>query len=145
LVGKCFDDAFARQGFAAREIVTRWQEIVGEEIATHAEPMKMQWPHQFDNDTAGPATLVLRVEGPAAIEIQHLSGLVIERVNQFLGWQAVDRLALRQAPLKRRKPRTPRPTIDPEAAERVAATLTSVTDEPLRAALGRLGAAVKRM
>ena len=44
--------------------------------------------------------LVLRVEGPAAVEIQHQSGLVIERVNRFFGWRAVDRLALRQAPLR---------------------------------------------
>ena len=53
------------------------------------------------------------------------------------------RLALRQAPLKHRgKPAAPRP--DPEAAERVAATLTEVGDDSLRMALGRLGAAVKR-
>ena len=49
-----------------------------------------------------PGTLVLRVEGPAAIEIQHLTGVILERVNRFFGWQAVDRLAIRQAPLSRR-------------------------------------------
>ena len=31
LVGKTMSDALARQGFAAAEIVTRWQDIVGEE------------------------------------------------------------------------------------------------------------------
>ena len=33
----------------------------------------MQWPRQRDDEDGEPATLVLRVEGPAAIEIQHLS------------------------------------------------------------------------
>ena len=42
-----------------------------------------------------PGTLVLRVEGPAAIEIQHLAEVILERVNRFFGWQAVGRIALR--------------------------------------------------
>ena len=78
-----------------------------------------------------PATLVLRVEGPAAIEIQHLSGLIIERVNRFFGWQAIDRLALRQAPLTRRGKPKSRPPLDPAAAERIAGGLTGITDESL--------------
>ena len=145
LIGRPLADAFKRQGFASREIVTRWPEIAGAEIAAHAEPVRMQWQRQPGTDQNEPATLVLRVDGPAAIEIQHLSGLIIERVNRFFGWQAIDRLALRQAPLMRR-PKSRRATaIDPAAAERVAGTLTGVTDESLRAALGRLGAAVKRL
>ena len=39
-------DAFERQGFASCEIVTHWEEIVGAEIAAHAEPIRMQWPRQ---------------------------------------------------------------------------------------------------
>ena len=54
-----------------------------------------------DGEPAEPATLVLRVEGPAAIEIQHQSAVILERINRFFGWQAVGRIALRQAPLSR--------------------------------------------
>ena len=54
-----------------------------------------------DGEEREPGTLVLRVEGPAAIEIQHLADVICERVNRFLGWRAVARLALRQAPLRR--------------------------------------------
>ena len=94
-------------------------------------------------EDAEPATLVLRVEGPAAIEIQHLAGVIVERVNRFFGWQAVGRIAIRQAPLARRPKRQPAAPPDPEAARRIAESL-EIADEPLRAALGRLGAAVKR-
>src|SRR3954468_1229274 len=97
LVGKTIDDAFKKQGFASREVVTRWAQIVGPEVAAHAQPMKMQWPRGTNNEQA-PATLVLRVEGPAAIEIQHQAALIIERVNRFFGWHAVERITLRQAP-----------------------------------------------
>ena len=97
----------------------------------------------MNDEEPDPATLVLRVEGPAAIEIQHQSNIILERINRYFGWQAVGRLALRQAPLKRRA-KTPPPRADREAAERLAATLTDVGDDSLRMALGRLGAAVKR-
>src|SRR5262249_28875896 len=37
------NDAFAKQGFASTELVTRWAEIVGADIAAHSEPEKIQW------------------------------------------------------------------------------------------------------
>jgi hypothetical protein len=137
-------ETFKRQGFASTELVTRWPDIVGTEIAAHAEPIRLQWRRAADGEPAEPAVLVLRVEGPAAIEIQHQSGIILERINRFFGWQAVGRLALRQAPLKRRDKPAPQVT-NPEAAARIEATLTEVNDDGLRTALGRLGAAVKRM
>ncbi|MBO0754154.1 MAG: DUF721 domain-containing protein [Bradyrhizobiaceae bacterium] len=136
--------AFARQGFRSSEIVTHWDDIVGPDIAAMAEPIRMQWMRSRDPDESPPATLVLRVEGPAALEVQHLSGVIIERVNRYLGWRAVDKLSLRQAPLTRR-PVPPQRRIDGAAAAAIAAEMTGITDDGLRAALGRLGAAVKRM
>jgi hypothetical protein len=144
LVGACVNEAFKRQGFASMELVTHWDDIVGPEIAAHCEPIKLQWTRAKEPEDAEPATLVLRVEGPAALEVQHLSGVLIERVNRFFGWQAVGRLAMRQAPLQRRAKPKPRPVIDAEAARRIADGLVDIDDADLRAALGRLGAAIKR-
>jgi hypothetical protein len=135
-------ETFKRQGFASTELVTRWPDIVGADVAAHAEPLKIQWQRAPDGEPTEPATLVLRVEGPAAIEIQHMSGAILERVNRFFGWQAVGRLALRQAPLARRE-RRKAPAADSAAADRLAGTLTDVADEELRMALARLGVAVK--
>lgn len=143
LVGKTIADAFARQGFASTGLVTHWDEIVGPEIAAHAEPMRMQWPRRTGEETPEPATLVLRVDGPVALEIQHLSGVIIERVNRFFGWRAVGRIALRQAPLVGRKPKAPPAAPDPAAVARLAAGLGEIADTDLRQALARLGAAVK--
>jgi hypothetical protein len=146
LAGRALSGPLRRQGFASAEIVTRWGEIVGPEIATHSEPLKINWPRTLEGDEAPPepATLVLRVEGPAAIEIQHLSAVILERVNRFFGWQAIGRLALRQAPLRRRLAPTAPPPRDLAAQARIAASLPQIEDDDLRAALARLGAAVKR-
>jgi hypothetical protein len=153
LLGKVVGETFTRQGFASAELVTRWTEIVGGEIAAHSEPVKIQWPRPVspsgrasdDGSALGrPAgTLVLRVEGPAAIEIQHLVNVICERVNRFLGWRAVERIAFRQAPLRRATHRSAAAP-DPAAAACIAASMPEVADEDLRQALARLGAAVKR-
>jgi len=143
LAGACLSEMFKRQGFASAEIVTRWSEIAGPEIAAHSQPLKIQWPRGEANDGQS-ATLVLRVEGPAAIEIQHLSGIILERVNRFFGWPAVGRLALRQAPLSRHDSKPPRRTPDPAITAAVAARLPDTLDGDLRQALARLGAAIKR-
>ncbi len=151
-VGKLIGKAFAQRGFASAELVTRWVEIAGPDIATHSEPLKIQWtrpvraPSAPGGATADggqePGTLVLRVEGPAAIEIQHEADVICERVNRFLGWRAVTRIALRQAPL-RRGHRKPVRAIDAAATADIAASLPDVADDDLRQALARLGAAVR--
>ena len=153
LLGKVVGETFKRQGFASAELVTRWTEIVGAEISANSEPIRVQWPRTTTDSLPvrgsgsgwerAPGVLVLRVEGPAAIEIQHLAGVICERVNRFLGWRAVERVALRQAPL-RRPSRTPAKRPDAAAAARIAEALSEVADDDLRQALARLGAAVRR-
>src|SRR5438128_11008011 len=112
-------------------------------MAADSGTEELQGAGPADGHTPEPGMLVLRVEGPTAIEIQHLSGVVLERVNRFFGWQAVGGLRLRQAPLRRREQAPQRPG-DPEAAERIAAGLSDITDENLRAARGRVGAATQQ-
>jgi len=155
LLGTVVGETFARQGFASAELVTRWTEIVGAEIAAHSEPIKIQWPPSVSSSLPPsargprsarerpPGTLILRVAGPAAIEIQHLAGIICERVNRFLGWRAVERIALRQAPLRRSARRNATPP-DAAAAALIGASMPEIADEDLKHALARLGAAIKR-
>ena len=126
LLGKVVAETFTRQGFASAELVTRWTEIVGAEIAAHSEPVKIQWQRGVEAGARPTGTLVLRVEGPAAIEVQHLANVICERVNRFLGWRAV------AVPP------------DPAVAARIAASMPEIADEGLKQALARLGAAVRR-
>ncbi len=79
-----------------------------------------------------------------ALEIQHASDVILQRVNRFFGWSAVGRLALRQAPLVRRNRPPPSRAPDASSVAKVAETLSAVEDDELRAALARLGASIKR-
>ncbi len=144
LLAGIFNDAFKREGFASRELVTRWGEIVGRDIATYAEPLKIQWQRPIEGQPEIPATLILRVEGPRALEIQHSSTVILERVNRFFGWNAVGKIALRQAPLSRPMRRKVRKPPSEAAVAEEARDLEAVDDDNLRTAIARLGASIKR-
>jgi hypothetical protein len=142
LVGKTVGDAFARQGFVAVEIVTHWQEIVGNDLARRSEPIKLVWPRREDSDSVG--ILQIRVEGAYALEIQHLQPVIIERVNRYFGWRCVGRLAIRQGPVvSQRKRPAPRKEPTPEEIGKARAAIGKFADDALANSVARLGALIK--
>jgi hypothetical protein len=146
LVAPCLGKALAAQGFAGAEIVTRWGEIVGPELATRSSPLKLQWPQRRSRDAASEsAVLLVRVEGAFALELEQQAPVLIERLNRQLGWRAVARLKLKQGPVARpaalRRRDEPAP-LAPEAEAALDRRLADVADERLAAALRRLGRGV---
>jgi hypothetical protein len=144
LVGPIIDPVLARRGFSQSDVILFWDEIVGERLAEASQPIKLQWPPRHQGDGSGfcPGALIVRVETGFALELQHLSGVVIERVNAHLGWRCVDRLLLKQGPLERRKPPPSRAPPHPAMAKAAAALVGTIVDDGLREALTRLGAGV---
>lgn len=142
LVGAVVDPTLARRGFGQSDVIFYWDEIVGERIASMSQPIGLNWPAR-NRSSAAAAALVVRVESGFALELQHLSGVVLERVNAHLGWRCVDRLVLKQGPIERRRQvreRPPRPT--PEIMKEAEAATGAVSEVGLRDALTRLGACV---
>lgn len=147
LIGKAIDPVLAKQGFGESDLIFHWDEIVGERLARVCEPIKLQWPSRgiktSPENAPEPASLLIRVEGGFAIELQHLAPLVVERVNAHLGWRCVGRILLRQGPIGlTRAPKRQRPVDDPVARAEAAAQSAAIEDEPLRDALTRLGARI---
>ena len=87
--------AMRRQGFARAEVLSRWAEIVGPELAAGCQPERIS----FKRDGSG-ATLKVRVEPGLGPEIQHRAPAIIERINGYFGYRAVQALSLIQAPLQ---------------------------------------------
>lgn len=146
LIGAAIDPVLARQGFGETDLVLYWDEIVGQRLATFSEPVKLRWPPRGTarhGEWQDPATLVVRIESGFALEMQHLTGAVIERINAHLGWNCVGKIALKQGPLQRRSARK-EPRLAPSAALRAtaAAKVADIDDGNLRQALTRLGAHV---
>lgn len=150
LVGGAVDPALAKLGFGQSSLILHWDDIVGERFAACCEPIKLQWPPRpgkrpLGSETAPkPATLVLRVVGAMALEIQHSAPVLIERVNAHLGWRAVGKLAIRQGPLTRARRAERIAPPDAQALARAEQATQGVEDEALRRALNLLGARVLR-
>ena len=132
---------FGKRGLAEGSIIARWADIVGTDVARNCVPEGIAFPPgQRQN-----GTLQIRVDGgSAAVELQHLSPILIERVNGYFGYPAVARVRLVQGPVPRRPQRAKRVDRPLNTAEEDALTamLETVTDPDLRQTLSGLGRAL---
>ncbi len=137
LIGK----PLGRRGFGEGGLIKDWAAVVGEEVARHAKPLKLAFPRGERRD----GTLILRVRGSFAIELQHMAPQLLERINGYLGYGAVARLKFEQGRLPRPKPPAlAEPDALAPAEERhLARDLVKIDDPELRQALEGLGRAVK--
>lgn len=135
--------ALGKRGFAAADLIARWAEVMGADLARATCPMRIAW----QKGKPGDATLHLRVaSGAQATLVQHLAPLILERVNGFLGYRAVARLALTQGPLPAAaapKPEAPRPLAPEETAE-LERLVAAVADPELKSVLAAIGGALIR-
>lgn len=137
--------AFDRFGFPAAALLTDWAAIAGGDIASFSAPERLKWPRRSEDPEAvganRGATLVLRVDGPRALELQHRLPQLIERINAYFGFRAVDQVRLYQAPLDRSATDRPSPQRITPRADRDG--LVARIEEPrLRTALSRIAAAI---
>ena len=90
---------------------------------------------------AGGATLHVRAAGAMALELQHLSPIVLERVNGFFGYAAVEKISLHQGPMPTKKTTPPKPkrTLAADETASLDAAVANTTDPDLRSALRALG------
>ena len=143
LIDETLQPVLAAQGFASSDIVASWSELVGEKLAEKSEPVKINWPRKTASKTeAEPATLVVRVEGAFALDLQHLSPIMIERVNARYGWKAIGKILLKQGPVRKTAPYRPLPPPSPEYMEKARDAVGSLNNPALEEALIRLGAGI---
>jgi hypothetical protein len=133
LVGEVGGMAFKRFGFVQSAIVSRWAEIVGERYAKVSSPESIRF--QAGRKSSGVLTLL--VEGAHSPLLQHLSPLIIERVNRFFGYEAVNRVVFRQGKPPARKAQPARPKLTPVPKE-LGEGLRQIADPELRACLESL-------
>lgn len=141
LLGAILDPAARRRGFTEASLLADWSTIIGPVLARRCQPLRVE--HAPGRRRGG--TLVLQTSGAAAIEVQHASPQLIERINTYFGHRAIRQLRLLQIPLPPVPPPVPPPApLRPEDEAEIAAGVSSVDDGELREALRALGRAVRR-
>ena len=137
LLGRLLDRSVRQRGFAQAEILARWPEIVGEDIARAVMPVRLKMP---PGSKMG-GTLEVRTESAFAPMLQHREHFLIERINGFYGFGAVARLSIRQGPVqhhKRRMKTAPTP-LDATQEKSLETLLEPAGTTDLAAVLERLG------
>lgn len=131
------------RGFALSRLLTHWAEVVGDDIAGSARPVKIG----YGKGGLG-ATLTLLTSGAAAPIMQMHLPKIRERVNACYGYNAISRIHLTQTAATGfaewqasfgHQPKPAQPAPDPALARAAEALSRDVQDESLRAALEALG------
>jgi hypothetical protein len=132
--------AFRRFGFVQSSVVSRWREIVGERYARVSSPESIRFPH--GKRSAGVLTLV--VESAHAPVMQHVAPVIVERVNRFFGYEAVERVQFRQGMVRvveAKQKRAAPPSLRPLPVD-LGDSLRAIGDPELRACLESLARGV---
>jgi len=148
-VAKALDPVARARGFATTALLSDWPAIAGHELARFTMPDRVIWPRRHDESAGAPirghrregATLVLRVQGPRAIEVQHRSAQILERVNAYFGYRAITEMRFLQGPIGRMA--APRPAPKPPLPAYALPKSAGIQHEGLARALARLGAGAK--
>lgn len=130
-----------KRGFAEARLLTHWAEIVGEEIAATAVPLRISYGRGFGG------TLVLLTTGANAPVLEMRGTEIVERVNACYGYRAVSRIQVTQTAATgfaegqvafRAPPPRAEPAPDPARLAQVTEGLKEIEDDGLRAALEAL-------
>ncbi len=138
--------SYERFGFAYGQILTQWPLIVGEDLAKYTQPERVRWPRRvaqkaFANDRPAGGTLVVKVEGPVAIEIQHATPQIVEAVNLYYGYEAITALKIVQGRIIHKSRRQPQKSghLDQNRENALSEKVAPIEDDRLRDTLSRLG------
>ena len=123
-----------RGGGVLVRLKSDWPAIIGTDYAA------VTWPSALGRD----GVLKLLASSTAALDLQHRTPLLIERINLFFGRAIVTRLVLVQGPLPLDSPPSGAGLLPLAAGgvDCVDERLSEIADPQLRDALARLGRAV---
>ncbi|MCW9032910.1 MAG: DciA family protein [Rhodospirillales bacterium] len=132
---------FKKRGFGEAAILNEWETVVGPEIAHHSCPERLA----KSRDQERGAVLHLRVgNGAYATQLIHQEPQLIERINGYYGYKAIERIKIIQGPLPKKevKAKQVEPVLDQKQTESLKSKLSHIEDPELREALEGLGRSV---
>jgi hypothetical protein len=89
-----------QNGFIQARILLEWEYIVTPQFAQLCTPVKVTFPIKQRHN----GRLVLRTTSSMATELAYLEPQIINRINQFFGYEAIQKITLQQGPISPRSP-----------------------------------------
>jgi len=131
-----------QNGFIQARILLEWEYIVTPQFAQFCTPLKVTFPLKQRSN----GRLLLKTTSSMAMEISYLEPLILNRINQYFGYQAISKISLLQGPIAKKAPsQKPPPKPLPEAIQlNLENHVQLIEDDRLRAALLSLGMGISQ-
>ena len=92
-VDKITKSFFNKRGFAQNYIIENWDYIVGSSFVEKSIPIKLQI------EKIG-GYIVIACDGSTALEIEYLKEDIIEKINSYYGFQAINKIKFQNLPVQ---------------------------------------------
>ena len=134
---------FGKNGFVELDIITNWEAIIGKSIAEFVHPQSIEFKR---GQKTGGTLFVCVDSGAFAAEISHKQQFIIEKINTYFGYGAVEKIKIMQAQspetdIKKQTPLTgnKKTLVTLKEQNYIDSQTAGIKDENLRHALQELG------
>ena len=137
--------SFSRKYIALGRIVNSWLEIVGPELATKAQPVKIRYNRKHKRVTKPEAALDIAVSGADATLLHYQKDLIIERINRIFGERWITDVRFVTMPVSSaglKKPKKAKTPLTQAEKNSLSQLLDGVQEDSLRERLASLGEAI---
>lgn len=130
-INKLLKPHAVRQGFADVRILSQWPQIIGTELSNHVRPQSIRH-----------GVLYLEAADSVwAMQVMHMQPQLVERINGYFGYAAVNRIRTEQTYFTpRARQGLPRHQVLPVHEAQAARQVADIKDASLRERLQKLGA-----
>ena len=141
------DPIFGKKSTMYARIVTNWSKIVGKDTAAYALPLELKFSKSA-KEKHNTATLKIGVNSARAQDIVMQKDLLIEKINQFMGFSAIKDIQITHQSqnlvekTKKSLPKVKNLRLNDTEEKALAQTLGNIENDELKSALDRLGHAV---
>ena len=130
-----------QNGFIQTRILLEWEYIVMQ-FAQLCTPVKIKFPWPQRNN----GCLFLTATSSMATEIVYYEPMILNKINQYFGYQAVSSLKVLQGPITTNNPlkKSAQKTLSEADQSSLETQVQPIKDDRLRAALLSLGASISQ-
>lgn len=129
-----------KKGFIQADILARWTDILGAELATGVQPAALS----FSKSADGALLRVNAYSGAYAMEFNARKQQIIEKLNTYFGYRAIADIRVTQGGFTPKLPKSPATAPLPlEKQKQIADETADIENEALRAAATELGVLIE--
>lgn len=135
-VRKLVSPLLGKKGLIQADVLARWQDILGAELASGVKPFSVS----FSKQKNGAVLTVTAFSGAYAVEFTARKPQIMERLNSYFGYAAISDIRIKQGgTFTPSSPSKKEPDFSLEKTEEMQRLAADIENESLRESVIRLG------